>query len=885
MRLSELFVEFRASTSKFAADMAAAQREIREFEKSVKPTTKLLDDLGGIATRAGAAMTIAFTAPIAAVAGMGIAFNAMQEQAQVAFTTMLGDGGRARAFLEDLKEFASKTPFEFPDLVRATQRLIAMGFEASQVKPTLTAVGNAVAAMGGGAAEIDRVTLALGQMQGRGKVATQEMNQLTEVGIPAWKALAEGFGVSEMKLRDMVEKGVVPAKEAIEILTDMMNTKFAGMMDKQSETFNGMISTIKDETRFLAGELTEGLFNALKGPAKTLVDLLHEVRMEIAGWSDAAKTAAAATAGFAAAAGPLLIVSGLIASSLSSLIRVSKELGVAWVALKAAVGGMSAGVIALSGAFAALAAGAIYFRNEIAMGLVAAFATTLTGIEKMLGGMQSLAQAFGADSLVFKIANAKAELEEFRMGLEDNIAAAMEQSMVLPQTAKQLEALAGKHEVAAAAAREHSIGTKQTAAELKKLEAEARKIPNALRDADMEFKAFLLRTKKDLPFQADAWGESWVRNQKVVADILADNARSIKEHVEDTARMTSNTMKLQTDRFKKAWDEADAIAEKSLKQIAKDYKDTFDDVKRVASQAFLDIFQDGEIKFGKLAGIIKGIFRTLATEILSTMTAQLITPLVTRITGALSGLLNKIPGLGGIFGGAAGAGTGTAAGAGAGAAGGGISGASLASFATNPITLAVAGAVAAGLVINKFVGQGRDRANEFVKEVQNPFGESLGQLVDAFNAQRAAGSLTLENAQEARVAISTLIGQFNRQAAEFSGRGSTEAKVVAQARETFRQYFGNDFSNIISGVDSAIRALENTPELIAAGMSGSAASVTQNNTYSPVFNITSQSIDWQKVIRDQVEPTLLADLKKNSRGILDELTKILRNAGPATASA
>lgn len=336
--MAQIFVELKLAAENFNSGLKTSQDEIKKFEKVIAPSTKALADFGSAMTSMGKVLTVGLTAPIAVIAGLGVAFNAMQEQAQTAFTTMLGSGEKAQVFLEGLKDFAAKTPFEFPDLVRAAQRLMAMGFAADEVRPLLTTVGDAVAGLGGGAAEIDRVTLALGQMAGRGKVATQEMNQLTEVGIPAWKLLAEGMGVTETALRDMVEKGAVPAKAAIDILMDGMTEKFGGMSAKQAETFNGLISTIKDESRFLAGEITEGLFNVLKGPAKAVADSLHVVREATAGWSSESKAAIAVVAGLAAAAGPLLLVAGTLATSLSNLIKIVPGLVASFSTFTTAIG-------------------------------------------------------------------------------------------------------------------------------------------------------------------------------------------------------------------------------------------------------------------------------------------------------------------------------------------------------------------------------------------------------------------------------------------------------------------------------------------------------------------------------------------------------------------
>lgn len=291
-----------------------------QMAQGLKETQSQMSQLASGAASLGVKFTAAMTAPVLAVAGLGISFNALQEQAQIAFTTMLSSGTKASAMLSDLKDFAAKTPFEFPDLVMASQRLMAMGIAAKDVKPTLTAIGDAAAGLGGGSAMIDVLTHAIGQMSATGHVTGREIMEMSMSGVNALQMLADGFSVSTEKMQKMVSEGAVPAGQAIKILVAGMEQQFGGMMANQSQTFNGLVSTIKDESRFLAGELTDGLFNALKGPAQTAADSIHALRVEMGSWSDESKTAVLVTAGLAAGIGPLLLGIGLLAGSVSNLI-------------------------------------------------------------------------------------------------------------------------------------------------------------------------------------------------------------------------------------------------------------------------------------------------------------------------------------------------------------------------------------------------------------------------------------------------------------------------------------------------------------------------------------------------------------------------------------
>lgn len=218
--------------------------------------------------KAGRAAAIGVTAIGAAGAlGFGVKLAADMEQAAIGFETMLGSAEEADAFLRELAEFSAKTPFEFQGVVDGARRLMAMGFAAEDVLPTLTNVGDAVSAMGGGTAMIDAVTRALGQMNAKGTVSAQEMLQLAEAGIPAWEMLAEKIGVTIPEAMKLVENRAVEASTFFAAFEEGVATRFGGAMEKQSKTLSGQFSTLKDTIGLaLAGAaapLVEGLTNVL----------------------------------------------------------------------------------------------------------------------------------------------------------------------------------------------------------------------------------------------------------------------------------------------------------------------------------------------------------------------------------------------------------------------------------------------------------------------------------------------------------------------------------------------------------------------------------------------------------------------------------------------
>ena len=210
------------------------------------------------------------------VAKTAIEYNSMLQTAQIGFATMLGSAEKAQKFLDDMADFAAKTPFEYPELLDAAKKMLAYGFAAENVLPTLRAVGDATAALGMGGEGIDRVTLALGQIYAKGKLSGEEMRQLTEAGIPAWHMLAEAMGATVPELQKMVSKGLIPGAKAVEMLTAGMTKRFGGMMASMENTWQGVTSSIKDIWRMTVGTLTQNLFGGLNAMLIKVRDFLSQ---------------------------------------------------------------------------------------------------------------------------------------------------------------------------------------------------------------------------------------------------------------------------------------------------------------------------------------------------------------------------------------------------------------------------------------------------------------------------------------------------------------------------------------------------------------------------------------------------------------------------------
>lgn len=279
-----------ANIKDFQAKMNQVQKDLNKMARQAqRGFGPIMDKIGGAAKLMGGLAAAGFGA--ATFAGMKL--NAELEQSEIAFTTMLGSAEKADAFLQQMRDFARKTPFEFNELQGAAKKMLAFGFSAEQVEPMLTAVGDAVAGLGGGQELIDRVTLALGQMQAKGKVSGEEMRQLAEAGIPAWQMLADKFGLTTAEVMKLSEKGLIPAGEAIEALVTGIESRFAGMMEKQSKSWLGLWSTLKDTASIFITDVIEPTFEQAKAKFSEFMERLDAWRDsgQLQKWAEQAQAA------------------------------------------------------------------------------------------------------------------------------------------------------------------------------------------------------------------------------------------------------------------------------------------------------------------------------------------------------------------------------------------------------------------------------------------------------------------------------------------------------------------------------------------------------------------------------------------------------------------
>lgn len=256
-----------------------ASRTIKNTAKDLKTVDAQADKMSKTFGRLGTAIVGAFS--VAAITNFTKAIlnqAGAVEQDMIAFETLLGGVENANNLMDELVDFAKRTPFNRQDLVEGTKRLLAYNVGQEDVIKTMEMLGNI--SSGVGREKLPQLILAFGQVKAATRLTGAELRQFAEAGVPLLDQLAQNFGVTAGEMQEMISGGEIGFNDVQLALQKMTGEggKFFELMDKQSESFLGKISNLQDGFQILAaniGELLIPMADNLTASVINLVDQLN----------------------------------------------------------------------------------------------------------------------------------------------------------------------------------------------------------------------------------------------------------------------------------------------------------------------------------------------------------------------------------------------------------------------------------------------------------------------------------------------------------------------------------------------------------------------------------------------------------------------------------
>ena len=261
----------RSSESKFRRYNKVLNRTTKGFIKAGKAAAKLATVGLGLVTTA----VILFIREFSKI-----------EDAEAAFTPLLGSVAKAKELVAELNKTSASTPFQFTNLANvANQLLPIMNGNIENTIKTIRMLGDT---SGGNAEKLTSIARGFTKAMLKGKVDLESLNMIGEAGVPIFQELAKTMGteVNEAFFK-MITAGKITTKDLTKAFEQMTSEGgiFFGGMDIASKTTSGLFSTMKDNISLAAAEIGEALAPTIKELIKEVTGIARKIKI----WAKANK--------------------------------------------------------------------------------------------------------------------------------------------------------------------------------------------------------------------------------------------------------------------------------------------------------------------------------------------------------------------------------------------------------------------------------------------------------------------------------------------------------------------------------------------------------------------------------------------------------------------
>ncbi len=229
----------------------------REVERSTDRIAGSIDNLSSKASKAAGIITGVFAFDKLKDGAEDFLSTAAQfEQYAVSLEVLSGSAAKAQEGFDWIKNFTATTPYTLDETTEAFIRLKAYGIDATD---------GSLKTLGDTSAALSKPLMAA--VEAMADAMTGENERLKEFGITAsvsGKKIAynwiDSSGAAKTKIIDNNKQIIKSTLEAI------FNEKYSGMMDKQSQTLNGLVSNFEDTWTNLENTITNnsGAFDIAK---------------------------------------------------------------------------------------------------------------------------------------------------------------------------------------------------------------------------------------------------------------------------------------------------------------------------------------------------------------------------------------------------------------------------------------------------------------------------------------------------------------------------------------------------------------------------------------------------------------------------------------------
>lgn len=239
------------------------------FQNGMQRASMSVSNFSGIIGRLGLGLAL-----IRASKQM-IDYSASLEKTATSFKIMLGSAEESARTIDDLNKLAAKTPFMLDDITTAAQKLIGAKGNARGLRDEIKMLGDIAAVSN---VPIQDMANIYAKAMNQGILQAEELNQISDRGIPIYRMMAEHLGVAANQVKKLGSEGKIGFKELQEVFQKMTSEGGIafGAMEEQSRTFSGQLSTLNENYNQLLMNLNEhlGILPTLTAAMKGLNDIM-----------------------------------------------------------------------------------------------------------------------------------------------------------------------------------------------------------------------------------------------------------------------------------------------------------------------------------------------------------------------------------------------------------------------------------------------------------------------------------------------------------------------------------------------------------------------------------------------------------------------------------
>ncbi len=247
-----------ATLKKIGAATDSTTQDVRELKGEVNNLNNV--NLGGFFS---SIRKLAPAITVGAVLGKSVKSGMEQEMRDTSFEVLFGGVDNAKKMINDISDYAAKSPYGKVGLSEATQMMAGFGIAQEKIMPNLKAIGDIAM---GDANKFSSLTLAFSQMSSTGKLTGQDLLQMINAGFNPLEQMSKTTGKSIGYLKEQMGKGLISSQMVTQAFQDATKEGglYHGMIDKISNTAAGQWATALDN-------LEEKLLNLYKNVLQPII--------------------------------------------------------------------------------------------------------------------------------------------------------------------------------------------------------------------------------------------------------------------------------------------------------------------------------------------------------------------------------------------------------------------------------------------------------------------------------------------------------------------------------------------------------------------------------------------------------------------------------------